>query len=156
MKRKRSVRKSSPPAITIAPPKREPVLPPDRYVLRTRIQYCTSCCRTHRATELFAETTLILNKTEVKRLQRVDTPEYSLPYTVRSAPLEQIAFCHECSDDSIYNYLTSLPPPPRPKEIVPLTWITETQRDEMLALRSERTTSRPAPRRATLEDLESL
>lgn len=152
MKRKRSLRKPSPPAVVITPPKREPVLPPDRYVLRIRIQYCTACCRTHRSSELFAETTLILNKTEVKRLQRVDAPEYSIPFTVRSAPLEQIAFCHECSDDSIYNFLTSLPPPPRPKEIIPLTWITETQKREVQALRTERRTST----HATLKDLESL
>ncbi len=158
MKRKKKVthtqRPAPPPPAGRTPAK--PILPPDRYMLRIRIQHCCCCANTERSTELFAETTVFgPNGGIIHHLQRVAEPEFSLPYTIRTLPLEEIPFCHACADTDIYATLQRLPSPPKPNYQRPLFHITETQHLEREALRAVRVPNTAAPR-ATLDDIGQL
>lgn len=144
-----------------SPTPAKPTLPPDRYVLRIRIQTCRCCSTTERSSELFAETTIFgPNGGTVRHLQRISQPEFSLPYTIRTLPLDEVPFCHACADADIYATLQRLPPPPKPNYQRPLFHITETQRIERDALRTTRTTRavrvRAAESHATLDDISQL
>ena len=94
--------------VTLPPP----TVPPSRYVLVKRSQFCTACNTRHESSELYSHHNLpaAWNRGTVRNLKPLTRPEFNLPIEVVVAKVLEIPFCHDCV---MSTSLAHLPPAPQ-------------------------------------------
>lgn len=115
---------------------------PTEYVLIVSTQLCDKCGCGETSSQFFARyVTLGRHGTPLlKHLRACGKPEYNLPVKRVNNPPSRVPFCSECEDFD----LSHLQSPPEPTRLTP---------PEMLMRGQKPKEPKPAPKKATLDDL---